>query len=44
VHEIKGWVFLLLSLALLTMICAIAALSVLARPQRWCDRSFRAAA
>lgn len=43
-HQIKGWVFLLLSLALLMIICGIAALSMLMRPQRWCDTTFRAAA
>jgi hypothetical protein len=43
-HELKGWFFLLLSLAFLMMICAIAALSMLMRPQRWCDTTFRAAA
>jgi hypothetical protein len=43
-QEIKGWVFLLLSMALLVLICAIAALSMFMRPQRWCDKTFRAAA
>ena len=39
-HELKGWFFLLLSLAFLMTICAIAALSMFMRPQRWCDTTF----
>jgi hypothetical protein len=42
-QELKGWFFLLLSFALLMVICGIAALSMVMRPQRWCDKTFRAA-
>jgi hypothetical protein len=43
-HDLKGWFFLALSFLFLLLICAIAALSMLMRPPRWCDKTYRAAA
>jgi hypothetical protein len=43
-QELRGWFFLLLSFLFLMLICAIAALSMVMRPQRWCDKAFRATA
>lgn len=37
-HEIKGWLFLVASLLLLSMICCLAMLGLLTRPIRWSDR------
>ena len=40
-HNIQGWVFLLISLLFLVLICAIAAiaLGILTRPPRWHERN-----
>ncbi|MGQ0810334.1 MAG: hypothetical protein ACT4OO_03815 [Nitrospiraceae bacterium] len=40
-EPIKGVFFLVASLALLTLICAFAALGTVLRPQRWCERQTR---
>ena len=37
-HDIRAGFFLLLGLAMLAMICAVAALSTVMRPVRWADR------
>ncbi|WHZ13449.1 MAG: hypothetical protein OJF52_000281 [Nitrospira sp.] len=40
-HDMKGGFFLIASFLLLATICAVAALSTLMRPQRWCERETR---
>jgi len=40
-HDLKGGFFLIASFGLLAMICAIAALGTIMRPQRWCERQTR---
>jgi len=37
-HDIRAGFFLLVGLAMLAMICAVAALSTVMRPVRWADR------
>ncbi|HKC93760.1 MAG TPA: hypothetical protein VKB81_07040 [Nitrospira sp.] len=37
-HDIRAGFFLLAGLAMLAMICAVAALSTVMRPVRWADR------
>jgi len=37
-HDIRAGFFLLMGLAMLAMICAVAALSTVMRPVRWADR------
>jgi len=37
-HDIRAGFFLLIGLAMLAMICAVAALSTVMRPVRWADR------
>ena len=37
-HDIRAGFFLLMGLAMLAMICAVAALSTVMRPVRWDDR------
>jgi hypothetical protein len=37
-HDIRAGFFLLMGLAMLAMICAVAALSTIMRPVRWADR------
>lgn len=40
-HDLKGGFFLIASFGLLAMICAVAALGTIMRPQRWCERQTR---
>jgi hypothetical protein len=40
-QDMKGGFFLIASFLLLAMICAIAALGTVMRPQRWCERETR---
>ena len=40
-HDLKGGFFLIASFGLLAVICAIAALGTIMRPQRWCERQTR---
>ena len=40
-HDLKGGFFLLASFVMLALICAIAALGTVMRPQRWCERQTR---
>ena len=44
VTEVKAWIFLLASLALLLLICGLAVVGLLTRPRRWSDRSEAVAA
>ena len=37
-HDIRAGFFLLMGLAMLAMICAVAALSTVMRPVRWAER------
>lgn len=37
-HDLRAGFFLLIGLAMLAMICAVAALSTVMRPVRWADR------
>ena len=37
-HDVRAGFFLLVGLAMLAMICAVAALSTVMRPVRWADR------
>jgi hypothetical protein len=37
-HDVRAGFFLLIGLAMLAMICAVAALSTVMRPVRWADR------
>ena len=37
-HDLRAGFFLLVGLAMLVMICAVAALSTVMRPVRWADR------
>jgi hypothetical protein len=37
-HDVRAAFFLLVGLAMLAMICAVAALSTVMRPVRWADR------
>ncbi|HEU5202051.1 MAG TPA: hypothetical protein VFT92_04595 [Nitrospira sp.] len=37
-HDLRAGFFLLVGLAMLAMICAVAALSTVMRPVRWADR------
>ena len=41
IHDVKGGFFLIASFVLLALICAIAALGTVMRPQRWCERQTR---
>jgi hypothetical protein len=38
-HDLKGGFFLAASVVMLVLICAIAALASVMRPQRWCERT-----
>jgi hypothetical protein len=40
-HDLKGGFFLFASFVMLALICAIAALGTVMRPQRWCERTTR---
>ena len=37
-HDLRAGFFLLVGLAMLALICAVAALSTVMRPVRWADR------
>jgi hypothetical protein len=37
-HNLRGGVLIIAAVTFLGVICAIAALSLLMRPDRWCDR------
>jgi hypothetical protein len=37
-HDVRAGFFLMVGLAMLTFICAVAALSTVMRPARWTDR------
>jgi hypothetical protein len=37
-HDVRAGFFLLVGLAMLALICAVAALSTVMRPVRWADR------
>ena len=37
-HDVRAGFFLLVGLAMLTFICAVAALGTVMRPARWADR------
>jgi hypothetical protein len=37
-HDVRAGLFLMVGLALLAIICAVAALSAIMRPARWADR------
>ncbi|HEU4683382.1 MAG TPA: hypothetical protein VFS39_02620 [Nitrospira sp.] len=37
-HDVRAGFFLLVGLAMLAMICAVAALGTVMRPARWADR------
>jgi len=41
IPELKGWFFLAVSLAFFALICAMAALSTVMRPERWSERRKR---